>query len=198
MDHGTVNLDIVSTEARADAEALAHLINEKRAANVRAEIERRELDLQIFEMRVAGGTYRQIGDELSISQGRIASGYRRALAILQPIEGADEARRLENARMEHRMADLWRLLESAKVRNSPSQYARLSLTYLRYAESRRKMLGLDAPEKVEFSAPQQDDIIAEMMGFFGMAARERRLELEAEQRARAESIEVSFQDSEPV
>lgn len=116
-------------------------------------------------MRVQGHTYRQIADALGFAGTSSAhKAVSRAIAEV-PREAAEELLELEKARLDNlqRRADAlvekeYTLVQAGKVVVDPDTGARMIddgpvlkaiQTALRIQESRRKLLGLDAPEALQ-------------------------------------------------
>ena len=117
-----------------------------RAVNAEA----REHAWQALELRKTGKTYRQIAARLQCSLS-VAHGYvTSALAELRSevLDSARDLRDLEVAKLDDLEHRLRRRLKPAC---SDSDCAKLATAILKITESRRKLLGLDAPQKVEVS-----------------------------------------------
>ena len=117
-----------------------------RAVNATA----RENAWRALELRKAGRTYRQIAARLQCSLGAAHKYVSSALAQLRG-EVQESARELRELEIE-RLDDLERRLRARlKPGCSEADCARLALAILRVSESRRKLLGLDAPQRVEMT-----------------------------------------------
>lgn len=117
-----------------------------RAANAEA----REHAWQALELRKTGKTYRQISARLQCSLSAAHGYVTSALAELRSevLESARDLREIEIAKLD----DLeLRLRRRLKPGCSDADSAKLATAILKISESRRKLLGLDAPQKVEMS-----------------------------------------------
>jgi hypothetical protein len=107
----------------------------------------RERRIKALELRKAAVSYRAIGDTLGVSEAQAHRDVQEALAALveQERSSAEELRQLELERL-----DMAALAIVPQVRKgglaAVAQWVRLS-------ESRRKLLGLDAPTKVASTTP---------------------------------------------
>lgn len=106
----------------------------------------RELDLQVLELRKAGGTFEQIGRQLGKSHGAVHKAFLRAMAAhreeLQ--QSVAEARAIEVARLDHMLLKLWPAV------NKGDQNA--IHRALKVCERRSRLLGLDLqPEPFGFN-----------------------------------------------
>jgi hypothetical protein len=100
--------------------------------------ERRE---KAFDLRIAGNSYRQIGKELGVSH-EAARGY--VIAALEESAArtdlkADQLRDIELARIDEVLRGLW----------SSKDEPQTASVIIRLGERRSKLLGLDAPTKLE-------------------------------------------------
>ncbi len=104
-----------------------------------------------LELRKHGMPYRAIGAQLGISEAQAHNDVQRALQALAALE-------LDSA-AEYRTMELERLdtltVASARVLSAAGDGMRLAAIdrLLRISESRRKLLGLDAPAKTAFTNP---------------------------------------------
>jgi hypothetical protein len=96
---------------------------------------------QALGLRLAGAAYREIGKRLGISHAHAHRLVRGELEKLEALSGerAEELRRLELERLDQLQKALW----------AKRGEARESMQILRVMESRRRLLGLDAPAQVE-------------------------------------------------
>ncbi len=99
-----------------------------------AEIRRKAVDL-----RVAGASYEQIGEALSMNKATAWKHVQHALheTVRITAEAAERVRDIEIRRLDAQLVALW------PSRSDP----RASDTILRISDRRAKLLGLDAPEK---------------------------------------------------
>lgn len=100
-----------------------------------------------LRLRLAGNDYRTIAAKLGVS---VAQAFRDVSAVLQETreqaaEDAAALRELEVARLDKMLAALDPRIEDGEPRAIE--------TAIRLSESRRKLLGIDAPTKVETSGP---------------------------------------------
>jgi hypothetical protein len=106
-----------------------------------------ERRLKAFELRKAGASYRQIGRKLSVSGKTAHEDVQRVLAELaeQRLESAAAYVALECERLDMAALALFQHLESGdpQVINA----------WVKVSESRRKLLGLDAPTKIAATNP---------------------------------------------
>ena len=104
-----------------------------------------ERKLQALDLRKAGLSYRQIGEELNVSYQTAWQDVRAAMKALAQVENgrADEVRRIELQRLD----ELWRGLWADATGGDPAAI-RAALGLM---ERRAKLLGLDAPAKTEHS-----------------------------------------------
>lgn len=110
----------------------------------------REREKQALSMRRAGATYQQIADALEY--GNPSNAHRAVFRALDriPVEDAKELRTVECARLDALQAAHWRLAVGGNTKN-----ARIILQVM---ERRARLLGLDAPTKVELT----DDMDAQI------------------------------------
>ena len=112
--------------------------------------ESREHAWQALAYRKAGLTYRQIAVRLQCSLGGAHKYVTSALAELRSevLESARDLREIEVAKLD----DLeLRLRRRLKPGCSDADCTKLATAILKISESRRKLLGLDAPQKIEHS-----------------------------------------------
>lgn len=98
-----------------------------------------------LEMRKAGATYAHIAQVLNITETAARKAVLRALARLNEkvSESAEEVRRLELERLDALLAALWGKAQAG----DGAAIDRV----LRIMERRARLLGLDAPERIEQS-----------------------------------------------
>ena len=104
---------------------------------------------QALEMRKRGCSYRQIAKKLECSLSTAHGYISEALVELRGkvIEAAEELREVEVQKLDR----IERMLNQ-KLRDANAQdTAKLSAVILKTQESRRKLLGLDAAQKIEMS-----------------------------------------------
>lgn len=100
-----------------------------------------------LEMRKSGASYRAIGANLGVSEAQAHRDVQAALATMAELEqaSADEYRTLELMRL-----DMALLALSPKMKFGDPQVVN---AWVKVSESRRKLLGLDAPTKIAPSNP---------------------------------------------
>ena len=101
--------------------------------------------IRALDLRKAGYTYRQIGEELAVSHKTAYTDVQKSMDVLASIEveKADSLRRMELQRLDA----LWRGSYVGAVGGDPAAI-RAALGII---ERRSKLLGLDAPAKTEHS-----------------------------------------------
>jgi len=105
---------------------------------------------EIFKLRVAGYTFREIAAQLDVDVHTAFDGYQAFLAENSPPPEAIAAQReIEDARIEDGIRRCNAALEDEK---RPEQIARLLDVRLRYQKRRAELLGLDAPVQVHIEA----------------------------------------------
>ena len=104
------------------------------------------LKVRVLSMRQKGHSYRTIGRELGIGKSTVARYLRESLAELNAleIEQVGHLRQLELSRLDYMLTTL----ESEVDVGTPKALD----TALKIQERRCKLLGLDAPEKIEQTA----------------------------------------------
>lgn len=105
----------------------------------------REREKAVLDLWVRGATLQQIGDELGLSKSGVSRAYRRGLDRIS-LPGAREAKIAAVAELDAVRLKLW-----ADFANAKTAEARLPIAdrLLRVNESRRKLLGIDAPQAIE-------------------------------------------------
>lgn len=100
-------------------------------------------------LRRRGFTFRAIARRLDVSVSTAHGYVSEALADLrrEASESAAELRQIEADRLDALTLRLWKALRGS----SPGDCARLALALLRVSESRRKLIGLDAPTEVKMT-----------------------------------------------
>jgi hypothetical protein len=107
---------------------------------------------EALALRMAGLSYAQIGERLSITTEGAVDLVRRTLqrASVTERESVEEERALENARLDRVQAALWpQVLQG--------DHRAIDL-YLRISASRRKMNGTDAPTKIQLSVNIREEM----------------------------------------
>lgn len=132
-------------------------------------IDTAERDAQAAHMRAEGRTYRHIAEALSIGAGTAYQAVQRAIAAV-PVEAVGELRQIECARLDAVIARLWdvvhadhpyisqgRLIEG--VQDAGPVISALG-GIIRASESKRKLLGLDAPSRQTITVITEDAVDA--------------------------------------
>lgn len=109
-----------------------------------AAAERRQ---QALELRKAGASYRKIADTLAVSLSQAHDDVQQALIQLAELEcaSAGELRAMELARLDVAMLAIARQVQQGNLKAVGA--------WVRISESRRKLLGLDAPQKIAQTNP---------------------------------------------
>jgi hypothetical protein len=95
---------------------------------------------QIIELRIEGYTWRQIAQHIQMSPGGALKAYRRAMVrTLKPV--SDELRDLELDRLDTLQQTYWQPAVQGNLRAADF--------ILRVIDKRAKILGLDAPTKIQ-------------------------------------------------
>src|SRR5690348_15954092 len=105
--------------------------------------EQLDREKKALQLRKAGASYRAIGEQLSISHEQVRRDVEQALSYIRD-DVAQDARKLRD--LELARLDDWLMRLDTKLRNGDE---RAIMTALRISERRSKLLGLDAPVKVQ-------------------------------------------------
>jgi predicted DNA-binding protein YlxM (UPF0122 family) len=116
-------------------------------------------------LRAIGLSYRQIAERQGVSQSTAYDRVKRALAAV-PVEAVRELRQVELERLDMLVAKAWQVLEDThpyvtregKVLEDledAGPVLQAITTLQRLSESRRKLLGLDAPTRTEITVTDQ-------------------------------------------
>jgi predicted transcriptional regulator len=114
----------------------------------------REREKVAIELRKSGATYEAIGDQLGVSAQAAHQHVQRALKriIDETNETADEVRTIELQRLDRALQAIWRRVLQGDVHAIDRS--------IRIMERRAKLLGLDAPTKVEAEVgPVQIEVV---------------------------------------
>lgn len=118
-----------------------------------------EQQVRCYELLLAGKTYEQIAAEVSLSVGTVYTRVQARLAQrVQPL--ADELRSIEVDRL-----DRWLVKLDAQIQ-AGTAVARNVEVGVKVSERRSKLLGIDAPEKIEATVTevtQEDLALAELV-----------------------------------
>lgn len=130
-----------------------------------------EQDSTAAHMRAEGRTYRAIAEALGCSVGTAYAGVARAIAAV-PVEAVTELRQIESARLDAVIARLWDVVHAdhpyfsqgrrfEDVQDAGPVISAL-LGIVRASESKRKLLGLDAPARQTITVITEDAVDAEL------------------------------------
>lgn len=104
-----------------------------------------------WKMRVQAYTYAQIAEELKCSAGHaheLVSKYRE-LVMAEAKETAEQLRDMEISKLDAAENRLWEALDKQRSNLTVDQIGKASEKIVKISESRRKLTGLDAPQRVE-------------------------------------------------
>jgi len=103
----------------------------------------REREAKALELRIAGATYKQIGEALGISESGAWKAVMRALKRLNERieEGALELRRLETERIDRALLAIWPRVRGGDL-GAIDRFVKLS-------RRRAELWGLDAPKALD-------------------------------------------------
>lgn len=130
-----------------------------------------EHDAKAAHLRAEGLTYRKIAETLGVTVGCAYKAVSRAIAAV-PVEAVNELRQIECARLDAVIAKLWDIVhaEHPFVSNGrrfddlhdvgPVLAALTGI--VRTSESKRRLLGLDAPSRQTITVITEDAVDAEM------------------------------------
>jgi DNA-binding transcriptional MerR regulator len=159
-------------------------------------VETRLRDARAVELRRRGLTYQQIADQLTLSSAGKAHDAVRRGVLDSAREDRDEQTYLELERLDELIRTLYRVISTRHYATSSSGVVILdpqtkaplidngpiiaAVNAMRQlSESRRKLLGLDAPSRARVEVITEDDLDKELADILAENAR-----LEAEQEAR--------------
>jgi hypothetical protein len=111
------------------------------------EFERAERKKNAVELRLAGASYREIGDALGCSTVTAMNDCKEALAEI-PMQQADEMRTVELSRLDRLQRAVW----GKAVKGDLQAVDRA----IKIIDRRAKLLGLDAPQQVQITANDVD------------------------------------------
>lgn len=130
-----------------------------------------EQDAQAAQLRAKGKPYREIAEIVGISKGGAYKAVQRAIAAV-PVEAVNELRAIECARLDAVIARLWDIVDADHPYVSNGRrFDDLSdagpvihaLTQIvRTSESKRRLLGLDAPTRQTLTVVTEDAVDAEI------------------------------------
>ncbi len=110
-----------------------------------------ERRLEVLELKKKGHSFSEIANALSISKTQAFKDYKRSLEELlkEEVSNMDALRAMELQRLDYAMQKLMKTLDT--VDPDENSFVAAANAYVRLSESRRKLLGIDAPEKKELS-----------------------------------------------
>lgn len=130
-----------------------------------------ERDAEMAHLRARGLSYRAIAGQVGCTASTAYLGVQRALAAV-PVEAVGELRQVECARLDAVIARLWDVVEAEHpfisngrrfddVQDAGPVISALS-GIVRASESKRKLLGLDAPARQMVTVVTEDAVDAEL------------------------------------
>lgn len=129
-----------------------------------AAIESRERHVEWLRRKAKGETFRQIGQSEDVHPSTVHEAVHRLLAE-QPVESAEEYRRVEVERLDRQLE---RLNDSLLTSDEP---ASIEALILKVGERRAKLLGLDAQKQVKVEhefADYSDEQLLDALGKLGL------------------------------
>ena len=105
---------------------------------------------RVLELRLAGLTYEQIGEQVGLSKAGVRKAILSAMKRTQQ-EPADELRELEGGRLDTAQRAIW----SQVIKGDLPAIDR----FVRISERRSKLFGIDAPTKVDLRVEEIDAAI---------------------------------------
>ena len=112
--------------------------------------------LNALALHLAGATDTQIAKQLGFDSAATArSSWERALADTVSTEDRDKARRTELARLDRLQQAWW----SKAINPESSEQGTASRMVLSFMERRARMLGLDAPTRIDVYTPTAQEIL---------------------------------------
>jgi hypothetical protein len=114
-----------------------------------------EKEANVFSLRMAGASFQAIADRVGYSgpSGAYAA-FQNALRRLV-VENPDEARLMELVRLDAVQIETFRMAQQGQL----SAVDR----YLKISEARRKLTGLDAPQKIDVETPGGPIVVREIV-----------------------------------
>lgn len=114
-----------------------------------AKARKREREKRALTLRKQGASYRDIGDALDVSEKTAYYDVQKALSRVVALTArqAENYRDLELARLDELLFAIW----PAATATGSLTNAEASRQALRLSESRRKLLGIDAPTEIKIS-----------------------------------------------
>lgn len=106
-------------------------------------------------LRLAGASFSEVAEALGL--GSVADAYEMiesTLALQVKPEDRERLRQLEAARLDRLQRSIW---QQANDPQDPDQLPAINAV-LKIMESRRKLLGLDAPTEITVHSPTQDEL----------------------------------------
>lgn len=107
--------------------------------------------LRAWEMRVQAYTYEKIGKELGCTGAHAHNLVKEYSAALKEAskETAEQLRDMEISKLDAAENRLWEALDKQRSNLTVDQIGKASEKIVKISESRRKLTGLDAPQRVE-------------------------------------------------
>ena len=123
-----------------------------RPQHTQGEIERLESEMQTIKLRREGYTIAEIAERLGTCEKTVFNRLKSAMdRVREEIKiDAQMHREMELDKLERLESKLYR---AADATFDNEEICRLSAQIVRISESRRKLLGIDAPQRVEHSGP---------------------------------------------
>ena len=123
-----------------------------RPQSTQGEIERLESEMQTIKLRREGYTIAEIAERLGTCEKTVFNRLKSAMdRVREEIKiDAQMHREMELDKLERLESKLYR---AADATFDTEEVCKLSAQIVRISESRRKLLGLDAPQKIEHSGP---------------------------------------------
>lgn len=127
-------------------------------------------DAHCYSLRLSGANFRQIGKALGIGEGTAYKAYQREHARRQPSdEEVRQARDLDLMRIDRLMMPAFQIATGGQAADKDALKAIDTVT--RLMERRAKMLGYDAPQRidarVDFRGLTEDDTVAQLARLLG-------------------------------
>ena len=116
------------------------------------QVERAGRNEQIVALVIEGLTYEAIGRQFSITPQRVHQIWKRELEK-RPVPRIDEHRRKELALIDHAISALFQTIINPEHERNKVDALRVLATW---SEARRRLLGLDAPQRKEISVLTED------------------------------------------
>lgn len=131
----------------------------KRAPVIERQLDSAERDAQAARLRFYGFSYRQIAQQMNWASP--ATAHRAVARALHEVvrEAGEDLLKLETARLDAAVAPVLRIIETGQ----PLEQLAAVNTLVKLSESRRKLLGLDAPVRADLRVQSSVDSQLEML-----------------------------------